>query len=128
MFCLLLAADGNSRLGTTAADKSVCVTCSFLFSLDTSPNAFFALTSLNSDATSGKEMSDGYEGTHSGRGDGRVRKHHRKSSRTRSRQEKISRPKLNILNVGRKNNTEKLISIPYCQTETAGGSLCRLSS
>ena len=56
--------------------------------------------SVNSDATSGKEMSDGYEGTHGGKGDGKVRKHHRRSTRTRSRQEKISRPKLNMLNVG----------------------------
>lgn len=58
------------------------------------------LPSLNSDATSGKEMSDGYEGTHGGKGEAKVRKHHRRSTRTRSRQEKISRPKLNMLNVG----------------------------
>lgn len=45
-------------------------------------------------------MSDGYEGTHGGKGDGKVRKHHRRSTRTRSRQEKISRPKLSMLNVG----------------------------
>lgn len=57
--------------------------------------------SVNSDATSGKEMSDGYEGTHGSKGEGKVRKHHRRSTRTRSRQEKISRPKLNILNVGK---------------------------
>lgn len=57
--------------------------------------------SVNSDATSGKEMSDGYEGTHGGKGEGKVRKHHRRSTRTRSRQEKISRPKLNILNVSK---------------------------
>lgn len=45
-------------------------------------------------------MSDGYEGSHGGKCEGKVRKHHRKSTRTRSRQEKINRPKLNILNVG----------------------------
>lgn len=45
-------------------------------------------------------MSDGYEGTHGGRGEGKSRKHHRKSSRTRSRQEKVNRPKLHMLNVG----------------------------
>lgn len=56
--------------------------------------------SVNSDATSGKEMSDGCEGIHGSKGEGKVRKHHRRSTRTRSRQEKISRPKLNILNVG----------------------------
>ncbi|KAM9342438.1 serine/threonine-protein kinase WNK2 [Pholidichthys leucotaenia] len=69
--------------------------------------------SVNSDATSGKEMSDGYEGTHGSRGDGKVRKHHRRSSRTRSRQEKISRPKLSILNVC--NTGDKMVE---CQLET----------
>lgn len=48
-------------------------------------------------------MSDGYEGSHGGKCEGKVRKHHRKSTRTRSRQEKINRPKLNILNVGNRN-------------------------
>lgn len=57
--------------------------------------------SHNSDATSGKEMSDGCEGTHGSKGEGKVRRHHRRSTRTRSRQEKIGRPKLNILNVGK---------------------------
>lgn len=56
--------------------------------------------SLNSDAASGKEMSDSYDGTVSGgKGDGKPRKHHRKSARTRSRQEKTSKPKLSMLNV-----------------------------
>ena len=64
------------------------------------------LLSVNSDATSGKEMSDGYEGTHGGKGEGKVRKHHRRSTRTRSRQEKISRPKLSMLNVGNQNKKE----------------------
>lgn len=62
----------------------------------------FLAHSVNSDATSGKEMSDGYEGTHGCKGEGKVRKHHRRSTRTRSRQEKINRPKLSMLNVGGK--------------------------
>ncbi|XP_047437657.1 serine/threonine-protein kinase WNK2 isoform X7 [Mugil cephalus] len=69
--------------------------------------------SINSDATSGKEMSDGYEGTHGGKGDGKVRKHHRRSTRTRSRQEKIGRPKLSMLNVC--NTGDKMVE---CQLET----------
>lgn len=45
-------------------------------------------------------MSDSYEGpTGGGKGDGKPRKHHRKSARTRSRQEKINKPKLSMLNV-----------------------------
>lgn len=48
-------------------------------------------------------MSDGYEGSHGGKCEGKVRKHHRKSTRTRSRQEKINRPKLNILNASNQN-------------------------
>ncbi|XP_024148056.1 serine/threonine-protein kinase WNK2 isoform X4 [Oryzias melastigma] len=69
--------------------------------------------SVNSDATSGKEMSDGYEGTHGGKVDGKVRKHHRRSMRTRSRQEKITRPKLSMLNVC--NTGDKMVE---CQLET----------
>ncbi|CAG6021634.1 unnamed protein product [Menidia menidia] len=69
--------------------------------------------SVNSDATSGKEMSDGYEGTHGSKGEGKVRKHHRRSTRTRSRQDKISRPKLNMLNVC--NTGDKMVE---CQLET----------
>lgn len=57
-------------------------------------------------------MSDGYEGTHGGRCDGKVRKHHRRSSRTRSRQEKLSRPKLSMLNVG---NQKKDFSLSASQ-------------
>ncbi|XP_061591833.1 serine/threonine-protein kinase WNK2 isoform X2 [Cololabis saira] len=69
--------------------------------------------SVNSDATSGKETSDGYEGTHGSKGEGKVRKHHRRSTRTRSRQEKISRPKLGMLNVC--NTGDKMVE---CQLET----------
>ncbi|XP_053281354.1 serine/threonine-protein kinase WNK2 isoform X3 [Pleuronectes platessa] len=69
--------------------------------------------SVNSDAMSGKEMSDGYEGTHGGKGEGKVRKHHRRSTRTRSRQEKTSRPKLSMLNVC--NTGDKMVE---CQLET----------
>ncbi|KAF3860646.1 hypothetical protein F7725_000901 [Dissostichus mawsoni] len=69
--------------------------------------------SVNSDATSGKEMSDGYEGTYGGKGEGKVRKHHRRSTRTRSRQEKINRPKLSMLNVC--NTGDKMVE---CQLET----------
>ncbi|XP_029361767.1 serine/threonine-protein kinase WNK2 isoform X3 [Echeneis naucrates] len=69
--------------------------------------------SVNSDATSGKEMSDGCEGTYGSKGEGKVRKHHRRSTRTRSRQEKISRPKLSILNVC--NTGDKMVE---CRLET----------
>nr|XP_046199194.1 serine/threonine-protein kinase WNK2-like isoform X10 [Oncorhynchus gorbuscha] len=62
--------------------------------------ASYSYDSVNSDATSGKEMSDGNEGTHgSGKGERKVRKHHRRSTRTRSRQDKINKPKLSMLNV-----------------------------
>ncbi|XP_045063162.1 serine/threonine-protein kinase WNK2 isoform X2 [Coregonus clupeaformis] len=64
------------------------------------PGASYSYDSVNSDATSGKEMSDGNEGTHgSGKGEGKVRKPHRRSTRTRSRQDKINKPKLSMLNV-----------------------------
>ncbi|XP_034731402.1 serine/threonine-protein kinase WNK2 isoform X9 [Etheostoma cragini] len=69
--------------------------------------------SFNSDATSGKEMSDGCEGTYGAKGEGKVRKHHRRSTRTRSRQEKTSRPKLSMLNVC--NTGDKMVE---CQLET----------
>nr|XP_057907847.1 serine/threonine-protein kinase WNK2 isoform X3 [Doryrhamphus excisus] len=69
--------------------------------------------SVNSDATSGKEMSDGYDGAQSGKGEVKVRKHHRRSTRTRSRQEKFSRPKLSMLNVC--NTGDKMVE---CQLET----------
>lgn len=75
------------------ADSTQCITTVADFKL-------FVLFSLNQDAGSGKEMSDSYEGlTGGGKGDGKPRKHHRKSARTRSRQEKINKPKLNMLNV-----------------------------
>nr|XP_015823708.2 serine/threonine-protein kinase WNK2 isoform X8 [Nothobranchius furzeri] len=68
--------------------------------------------SVNSDAMSGREMSDGCEGTHGSKGDGKVRKH-RKTTRTRSRQEKLNRPKLSMLNVC--NTGDKMVE---CQLET----------
>ncbi|XP_016123674.1 serine/threonine-protein kinase WNK2 [Sinocyclocheilus grahami] len=74
----------------------------------------YVCDSLYQDAGSGKEMSDSYEGpTGGGKGDGKPRKHHRKSSRTRSRQEKINKPKLNMLNVS--NTGDKMVE---CQLET----------
>ncbi|XP_041130843.1 serine/threonine-protein kinase WNK2-like isoform X3 [Polyodon spathula] len=70
--------------------------------------------SVNSDAASGKEMSDGYEGIQGGgKQEGKSRKHHRRSTRTRSRQEKTSKPKLTILNVC--NTGDKMVE---CQLET----------
>ncbi|XP_031757152.1 serine/threonine-protein kinase WNK2 isoform X6 [Xenopus tropicalis] len=66
-----------------------------------------------SDAASGREMSDGGEGVH-GKQDGKpTKKHHRRSSRTRSRQEKANKPKLTILNVS--NTGDKMVE---CQLET----------
>ncbi|XP_013990282.2 serine/threonine-protein kinase WNK2 isoform X11 [Salmo salar] len=76
--------------------------------------ASYSYDSVNSDATSGKEMSDGNEGTHgSGKGEGKVRKPHRRSTRTRSRQEKLNKPKLSMLNVC--NTGDKMVE---CQLET----------
>uniref|UniRef100_H3DB25 non-specific serine/threonine protein kinase n=1 Tax=Tetraodon nigroviridis TaxID=99883 RepID=H3DB25_TETNG len=74
----------------------------------------FTYDSLNSDVASGKEMSDGYESLPGGgKGDGKPRKHHRKSTRTRSRQEKTSKPKLSMLNVC--NTGDKMVE---CRLET----------
>ncbi|RXN23125.1 serine threonine- kinase WNK2-like isoform X1 [Labeo rohita] len=74
----------------------------------------YVYDSLNQDAGSGKEMSDSYEGPiGGGKGDGKPRKHHRKSARTRSRQEKINKPKLSMLNVS--NTGDKMVE---CQLET----------
>ncbi|XP_036803305.1 serine/threonine-protein kinase WNK2 isoform X7 [Oncorhynchus mykiss] len=76
--------------------------------------ASYSYDSVNSDATSGKEMSDGNEGAHgSGKVEGKVRKPHRRSTRTRSRQEKINKPKLSMLNVC--NTGDKMVE---CQLET----------
>ncbi|XP_062842851.1 serine/threonine-protein kinase WNK2 isoform X2 [Trichomycterus rosablanca] len=78
------------------------------------PVPIYTCDSLNSDAASGKEMSDSYDGTVSGgKGDGKTRKHHRKSTRTRSRQEKTSKPKLSMLNVC--DTGDKMVE---CQLET----------
>ncbi|XP_060925191.1 serine/threonine-protein kinase WNK2 [Limanda limanda] len=74
----------------------------------------YAYDSFNSDVASGKETSDGYDSLASvGKGDGKPRKHHRKSARTRSRQEKTSKPKLSMLNVC--NTGDKMVE---CQLET----------
>ncbi|TWW62069.1 Serine/threonine-protein kinase WNK2 [Takifugu flavidus] len=74
----------------------------------------YTYDSLNSDVASGKETSDGYESLPSGgKGDGKPRKHHRKSARTRSRQEKTSKPKLSMLNVC--NTGDKMVE---CRLET----------
>ncbi|XP_049894655.1 serine/threonine-protein kinase WNK2 isoform X4 [Epinephelus moara] len=74
----------------------------------------YTYDSLNSDVASGKETSDGYDSLASGgKGDGKPRKHHRKSARTRSRQEKTSKPKLSMLNVC--NTGDKMVE---CQLET----------
>ncbi|XP_039653811.1 serine/threonine-protein kinase WNK2 isoform X15 [Perca fluviatilis] len=74
----------------------------------------YAYDSLNSDVASGKETSDGYDSLASGaKGDGKPRKHHRKSARTRSRQERTSKPKLSMLNVC--NTGDKMVE---CQLET----------
>ncbi|KAM9408933.1 serine/threonine-protein kinase WNK2 isoform 2-T2 [Pholidichthys leucotaenia] len=74
----------------------------------------YVYDSLNSDVASGKETSDGYDSlTSGGKGDGKPRKHHRKSARTRSRQEKTSKPKLSMLTVC--NTGDKMVE---CQLET----------
>ncbi|KAK2874902.1 hypothetical protein Q8A67_022055 [Cirrhinus molitorella] len=74
----------------------------------------YVCDSLTQDTGSGKEISDSYEGPiGGGKGDGKPRKHHRKSARTRSRQEKINKPKLSMLNVS--NTGDKMVE---CQLET----------
>ncbi|XP_055077990.1 LOW QUALITY PROTEIN: serine/threonine-protein kinase WNK2 [Periophthalmus magnuspinnatus] len=73
----------------------------------------YCFDSVNSDAASSKEYSDGYDSLASaGKGDGKHKKH-RKSARTRSRQEKTSKPKLSMLNVS--NTGDKMVE---CQLET----------
>uniref|UniRef100_A0A8C3YMM7 non-specific serine/threonine protein kinase n=1 Tax=Catagonus wagneri TaxID=51154 RepID=A0A8C3YMM7_9CETA len=68
-----------------------------------------------SDVPSGREMSDSCEGAFGGgKLEGRAaRKHHRRSTRARSRQERASRPRLTILNVC--NTGDKMVE---CQLET----------
>ncbi|XP_062977329.1 serine/threonine-protein kinase WNK2 [Elgaria multicarinata webbii] len=69
---------------------------------------------MSPDVASGKEMSDSFEGTSgSGKQEGKPSKKHKKSTRTRSRQEKSNRPKLTILNVC--NTGDKMVE---CQLET----------
>nr|XP_033782143.1 serine/threonine-protein kinase WNK2 isoform X15 [Geotrypetes seraphini] len=70
---------------------------------------------FGADSASAKDLSDGYEGSNVvGKQDGRpTRRHHRRASRTRSRQEKTSKPKLTILNVS--NTGDKMVE---CQLET----------
>uniref|UniRef100_A0A8C6FML3 non-specific serine/threonine protein kinase n=1 Tax=Moschus moschiferus TaxID=68415 RepID=A0A8C6FML3_MOSMO len=68
-----------------------------------------------SDIPSGREMSDSCEGAFGGgKLEGKAaRKHHRRSTRVRSRQERASRPRLTILNVC--NTGDKMVE---CQLET----------
>ncbi|XP_069431733.1 serine/threonine-protein kinase WNK2 isoform X7 [Ovis canadensis] len=68
-----------------------------------------------SDVPSGREMSDSCEGAFGGgKLEGKAaRKHHRRSTRVRSRQERASRPRLTILNVC--NTGDKMVE---CQLET----------
>ncbi|KAM5260268.1 serine/threonine-protein kinase WNK2 isoform 4-T4 [Hipposideros larvatus] len=68
-----------------------------------------------SDVTSGRELSDSCEGAFGGgKLEGKsTRKHHRRSTRTRSRQERSNRPRLTILNVC--NTGDKMVE---CQLET----------
>ncbi|XP_066897261.1 serine/threonine-protein kinase WNK2 isoform X8 [Kogia breviceps] len=68
-----------------------------------------------SDVPSGREMSDSCEGAFGGgKLEGKAaRKHHRRSTRARSRQERASRPRLTILNVC--NTGDKMVE---CQLET----------
>ncbi|XP_063147867.1 serine/threonine-protein kinase WNK2 isoform X3 [Candoia aspera] len=69
---------------------------------------------MSPDVASGKEMSDSFEGTSGGgKQEGKPSKKHKKSTRTRSRQEKSNRPKLTILNVC--NTGDKMVE---CQLET----------
>ncbi|XP_067400198.1 serine/threonine-protein kinase WNK2 isoform X3 [Emydura macquarii macquarii] len=69
---------------------------------------------MSPDVTSGKEMSDSFEGVSGGgKQEGKPSKKHKKSTRIRSRQEKSSRPKLTILNVC--NTGDKMVE---CQLET----------
>ncbi|XP_048344163.1 serine/threonine-protein kinase WNK2 isoform X8 [Sphaerodactylus townsendi] len=69
---------------------------------------------MSADVASGKEMSDSFEGTSgSGKQEAKPSKKHKKSTRTRSRQEKTNKPKLTILNVC--NTGDKMVE---CQLET----------
>ncbi|XP_058422065.1 serine/threonine-protein kinase WNK2 isoform X3 [Diceros bicornis minor] len=85
-------------------------------SQDKQPGLLQSCESLGgSDVASGREMSDSCEGAFGGgKLEGKaVRKHHRRSTRVRSRQERASRPRLTILNVC--NTGDKMVE---CQLET----------
>ncbi|XP_026126281.1 serine/threonine-protein kinase WNK1-like [Carassius auratus] len=69
--------------------------------------------SINTDATCSKEMSEGNEASSRARSESRVRKLNRTLSRTRSRQDKINRPKLTMIKVCDKG--DKMVE---CQLET----------
>ncbi|XP_070966693.1 serine/threonine-protein kinase WNK2 isoform X2 [Oncorhynchus clarkii lewisi] len=107
----------QQNLDTTSVSTSCQPEASQEEPLQEKPMAFHSYPgydSFNSDVASGKEMSDGCDGSASGgKGDGKTRKHHRKSARTRSRQEKTNKPKLSMLNVC--NTGDKMVE---CQLET----------
>ncbi|XP_059378823.1 LOW QUALITY PROTEIN: serine/threonine-protein kinase WNK2-like [Carassius carassius] len=73
--------------------------------------------SINTDATCGKGMSDGNEASSRARSESRVRKLNRKLSRTRSRQDKINRPKLTMIKQ-MQNVCDKADKMVECQLET----------
>ncbi|KAM8917186.1 serine/threonine-protein kinase WNK2 isoform 2-T2 [Spinachia spinachia] len=102
--------DSTSSLSTLQQDP--CVEDVFQDKPGSLPS--YSYDSLNSDVASGKETSDGCDSLAGGvKGDLKPRKHHRKSARTRSRQERTSKPKLSMLNVC--NTGDKMVE---CQLET----------
>ncbi|XP_078065766.1 serine/threonine-protein kinase WNK2-like isoform X3 [Mustelus asterias] len=100
---LQISTDGSQSESHPQQDKQQTATCGGCYD------------NICSDAASGKEMSDGYEGIHaSGKQEGKSsRKHHKRSTRTRSRQERANKPKLTLLNVS--NVGDKMVE---CQLET----------
>ncbi|TRY58821.1 hypothetical protein DNTS_022331 [Danionella cerebrum] len=102
------------NIGTPTTSQPIAEPSSVQSATGSVPLQSFVSESLYQDIGSGKEMSDGCEGpTGGGKGDGKSKKHHRKSARTRSRQEKVNKPKLNMLNVS--NTGDKMVE---CQLET----------